>query len=238
MLTARPESVQIMASDTPLAIARASAEPRSAIESNTWSMPLTVPIRPSSGAIGTSVRSTSWFAFIAVSTREIIARRIWRAHHERWSVRACQAASVSRACTGRIREKNQMRSITSVHISRPQAKIRPTNRPPWRIISRRDSSGEPKAVRNASGMGGRPAGAAEQAALLALARALEALGQHARALLVEDLHDLARHRREAGVHEQQRDRDAEPEHRRDHCLADAVGHQARIARARLGDALE
>ena len=74
MLTARPLSVQIIASETPLAIARASAEPRSAIESNTSSMPLTVPIRPSSGAIGTSVRSTSRFALIAVLMREIVAR--------------------------------------------------------------------------------------------------------------------------------------------------------------------
>ena len=42
----------------------------------------------------------------------------------------------------------------------------------------------------------------------------------------------------ARVDEQQRDRDAEAEHGRDHRLPDAVGHQLRVARARLGDALE
>ena len=52
MLTARPVNVQIIAWETPLAIVRASAEPRRAIESKTSSMPLTVPIRPSRGASG------------------------------------------------------------------------------------------------------------------------------------------------------------------------------------------
>ena len=74
--------MQIIASDTPLAIARASAEPRSAIESNTSSMPETVPIRPSSGESGTSTRSSGMLAVIAAFRREIIARRIWRAHQE------------------------------------------------------------------------------------------------------------------------------------------------------------
>ncbi len=58
MLTARPVSVQIIASETPFAIERASAEPRAAIESNTFSIPETVPSSPRSGAIGTSTRNT------------------------------------------------------------------------------------------------------------------------------------------------------------------------------------
>ena len=40
------------------------------------------------------------------------------------------------------------------------------------------------------------------------------------------------------VAEQQRNRDTEAEHRRDHRLTDTVGHQFRIARAGLRDALE
>ena len=54
-----------MSFDTPLAIARASAEPRIALESETSSMPLTVPTRPSSGESGTSTRSRSRFEAIA-----------------------------------------------------------------------------------------------------------------------------------------------------------------------------
>src|SRR5262245_34341187 len=239
MLTARPESVQIIASDTPLAIARASAEPRSAIESNTPSIPLTVPIRPSNGAIGTSVRSTSRFAVIAVLAREIIPRRIWRAHQERRSARACQAASVSFTCSGRTQWKYQTRSITSVHIRSPHRKIQTTKGPPCETRSDTAASGEDSCVRSDSSMAGSLEGVpAEQAALVALAHSLEALREQPRALLVEDLHHASRHRGEAGVDEEQRDRDPEPEHRGDHGLADAVRHQARIARARLGDALE
>ena len=43
---------------------------------------------------------------------------------------------------------------------------------------------------------------------------------------------------QTGVDEQQRNRDTEAEHRRDHRLADALGHQARIARARGHDRAE
>ena len=57
-------------------------------------------------------------------------------------------------------------------------------------------------------------------------------------LLVESLRHAARERGQARVHEQQRDRDAEAEHRRDHRLADAVGHEPRIARARSHDRAE
>src|SRR5262245_365522 len=239
MLTARPESVQIIASDTPLAMARASAEPRNAIESNTWSMPLTVPIRPSSGARGTSVRSTSRFADIVVLSREIIARRIWRAHQERWSPRARHVSSVRAVCAGRMRVKYQTRSTTSVHIKRPQAKIPTTKGPPWSTRSETAASGEDQVARKPSGMFPALAAAiAEQAAFLLRAHAFEALGEHAGALLVEELHHAPRHRGQPRVHEQQRDGDAEAQHRRDHRLADAVGHQTRIARARLGDALE
>ncbi len=50
--------MQIIASETPFAIERASAEPRAAIESNTFSIPDTVPTNPGGGAIGTSTRNT------------------------------------------------------------------------------------------------------------------------------------------------------------------------------------
>ena len=92
MLTARPVIVQIMAADTPLAMLRASALPRSAIESNTVSMPVTVPISPSSGDIGTSTCITGKPVVIEPFTREIIAARIWRAHHDVRSRRACHVA--------------------------------------------------------------------------------------------------------------------------------------------------
>ena len=82
MLTASPDIVQIMAAETPLAMLRASALPRSAIESNTWSMPQTVPMRPSSGAIGTSTCSTGNPVVIEPFSREIMAVRICRAHQE------------------------------------------------------------------------------------------------------------------------------------------------------------
>ena len=54
---ASPDIVQIMAADTPLAMLRAAALPRSAMESNTASMPRTVPRRPSNGAVKTTVAS-------------------------------------------------------------------------------------------------------------------------------------------------------------------------------------
>ena len=67
---------------------------------------------------------------------------------------------------------------------------------------------------------------------------LDVLGEKPGALLVEDLNDVLRQRREPGIDEQQRNRDAESEHRGDHGLADAGRHELRIARSRLGDALE
>ena len=68
--------MQIIASDTPFAMVRASAEPRAAIESNTSSMPITVPSRPSNGHSGTSTRSSCRFEDIPAFSREIIALRI------------------------------------------------------------------------------------------------------------------------------------------------------------------
>src|SRR5713226_8484734 len=52
----------------------------------------------------------------------------------------------------------------------------------------------------------------------------DALGQQAGALFVESLDDLTRQRRETGVDEKQRNRDAQAEDRRDHRLPDAVSH--------------
>ncbi len=100
MLTARPVIVQIMAADTPLAMLRASALPRRAIESNTSSMPLTVPIRPSRGDIGTSTCMTGKPVVIEPFNREIIAVRICRAHHDVRSLRACHSACSAAACFG------------------------------------------------------------------------------------------------------------------------------------------
>src|SRR5882672_10178306 len=217
MLTARPVIVQIIAADTPLAMLRASALPRSAIESNTSSMPLTVPIRPSSGAIGTSTCITGNPAVMAPFKREIIVWRIWRAHHEEWSVRARHSASIFAACPGRIILKYQSRSMINAHISTPDMKMKKTNIPPSDIRSAMS----------------RTTGSCSSTALL-----LQVLRQDAGALLVQDLHHRLRQRSQQRAREQQRDRDAEAEHRGDHRLADAVGHELRIARAGLGDALE
>ena len=105
MLTARPVIVQIIAADTPLAMLRASALPRRAIESNTVSMPVTVPISPRSGDIGTSTCMTGKPVVIEPFTLEIIADRICRAHHEVRSLRACHVACTSAICLGRILQK-------------------------------------------------------------------------------------------------------------------------------------
>ncbi len=107
ILTARPVIVQIIAADTPLAILRASALPRSAIESNTSSMPATVPMRPSSGAIGTRTCMTGKPVVIDPFRREIMAVRICRAHHEVRSVRASHCACNCAACFGSTIEKYQ-----------------------------------------------------------------------------------------------------------------------------------
>src|SRR6187455_1369795 len=77
----------------------------------------------------------------------------------------------------------------------------------------------------------RTSGSCSSTALL-----LDALGQHAGALLVENLHDILRQRGQQRTREQQRDRDTESEHRGDHGLADTRGHELRIGRARLRDA--
>jgi hypothetical protein len=107
MLIASPVMVQIIAWETPLAMARASAEPRNAIESKTSSMPPTVPTRPRSGDSGTSTRSSGKLDVMPTLSREIIARRIFRASHELRSVRAFHCASIASASRGRIREKYQ-----------------------------------------------------------------------------------------------------------------------------------
>src|SRR5262245_54360535 len=216
MLTARPDSVQIMACETPLAMVRASAEPLSAIESNTSSMPLTVPTRPSSGESGTSTRRSGSPAFIAEFTREISVLRTCRERHERWSGRAFHVSSAACACTGSTMRKYQARSITSAHITKPQRKIQPTNGPPSAIRSETAASGQ-------SSWSAIALGTARD--LLCIARALQALGQEPRALLVEDLHHLARQRGERRVREEQRDRDAQPEDGGDHRLPDAVRHE-------------
>src|SRR5262245_51064570 len=215
MLTARPESVQIMACETPLAMVRASAEPRSAIESNTSSNPLTVPIRPSSGESGTSTRISGKFVVMPSLRREIIICRIWRALHETWSRRAFQASSMALASPGRTCLKYQTRSRSSVHITTPALKIQKTNGPPPTTRS----------VAAATGM--------SKKSTTDPMLPLDALGQQTRALLVENLHHRLRERNQPRVGEEQRNRDAEPEHRRDHGLTDTVRHQLRIARARL-----
>src|SRR5690606_25438143 len=217
MLTASPVIVQIIASDTPLAMLRASALPRSAIESNTSSMPLTVPISPSSGDMGTSTSSTGNPAVIELLRREIIAWRIWRAHQDVWSLRACHCSLISAAWRGRIRMKYQYRSRISVHIRTPHRKIQTTNGPPS----------------FASSTMPRNSGICSNTPLF-----LDAFRQHAGALLVQYLDHRTRQSVQQGICEQERDRDAEAQHRGDHGLADTGGHQPRVAGARLGDALE
>ncbi len=78
MPTASPVRVQIIASEMPLAMERASAEPRAAIESNTSSMPPTVPQKAEQRTHRhPTPRNTCRLEFMAVLSREIIARRIW-----------------------------------------------------------------------------------------------------------------------------------------------------------------
>src|SRR5690349_15625867 len=126
-----------------------------------------------------------------------------------------------------MRQKYQERSITSVHMMRQQRKIASTKGPPAPIISRTVSV-EPVTMSRTVSVElvtmWRNSGTSQPF------RTLEALGEQSGALLVENLHDRARHRRESCVEEEQRNRDAEAEHCRDHRLADAVRHQARVAR--------
>src|SRR5262245_32993130 len=173
MLTARPVIVQIMAADTPLAMLRASALPRRAIESNTSSMPDTVPMRPSSGAIGTSTCITGNPVVIASLSREIIAARICRAHQDVRSLRANHSACTAAACFGSTIVKYQMRSMISAHMSTPDAKIQTTHGPPSF-----DNVTTP-----------RMNGICSSTALF-----LDALRQHTGTLLVEHLDDAARQR--------------------------------------------
>src|SRR4030095_14310535 len=91
--------------------------------------------------------------------------------------------------------------------------------------------GPPSATRSVTA----PKGLKIQSSTAAL---LDALGEETRALLVEELHDLSRDRREECVEEQQRNRDAEAQPRRDHGRADTVRHELRIARAGFRDRLE
>src|SRR5262245_24337533 len=200
MLMARPVSVQIIAWETPLAMARASAEPRSAIESKTSSMPLTVPTRPSSGESGTSTLRSSSLAFISLLRREIRNIRICRAHQERCSSRARHSRLVASTCAGSTREKYQNRSITSVHITKPHRKMKKTKGPPSPTRSETAPIGQSSA----------------STTIVSGALSLEAGGEQPGALLIEDLDHVARQRCEPGVDEEQRDRDPEAEHGGDH----------------------
>src|SRR5687768_16504736 len=67
--------------------------------------------------------------------------------------------------------------------------------------------------------------------------ALQAFGEQAGALLVEDLNDGLGDGLQPGIGEQQRHRDAQTQQGRDHGLRDAVGHELRIAGAGFRDAL-
>src|SRR5262245_1430551 len=119
-----------------------------------------------------------------------------------WSRRATQRACSPSSLFGRRLRKNQYSSAISIQHSAPIRNISTTNGPPTPNNSR-DAPTKLMTLRLGTPL-------------------LDALGQEARALLVEDLHDAARHRREERVHEQQRDGDAEARDRRDHGLADAV----------------
>jgi hypothetical protein len=70
-------------------------------------MPVIVPSRPSSGHSGTRMRSTWKLRVMPTDSREIMARRIWRAYHDLWSVRAFQVLSMSSASPGITRSKYQ-----------------------------------------------------------------------------------------------------------------------------------
>src|SRR5262245_45902934 len=178
---------------------RASADPRSAIESKTSSMPLTVPISPSSGDSGTRTRSRVRLDVMPPLSREIIADRTWRAHHERWSLRACHSVYIRSASWGRMRQKYHNRSMTSVDMMTPHVKIQNTNGPPPATRSRTASTG----FSSQSSMA-----------------FLNALREQPGALLIEQLHDLSRECGQESVGEKQRDCDAETQHRRDHGRAD------------------
>src|SRR5689334_9047695 len=105
--------------------------------------------------------------------------------------------------------------MVMVHISRHAVKIHSTATPPDATRSRTATNGaNRKSIMTA--------------AASVLDRGLhlfQPLGEQAGALLVEDLDDRARARLQRRVDEQERDGDAEAEHRRDHGLADALRHQ-------------
>src|SRR5262249_3149165 len=166
---------------------------------------------------GPSTFIISRFADIAFWSREIIATRIMRAHHDRWSLRAFHCAMASCVSPGNCRLKYQNRSMISVHMMTPFRKIRNTNGPPPST---------------------KPRTAAIGAMRLPSIALLDHCGEEAFALFVVQGPHLAGDRREQRIAEQERNRDAEAEHRRDHRLRDTGGHQLRIARAGFRDALE
>src|SRR5689334_17165683 len=100
--------------------------------------------------------------------------------------------------------------MVMVHITRHEMKIHSTATPPASTRSPTAENGAKRMSIMARRNG--------RSGLLQALVLLEPLGQQAGALLVQDLHDLARTRLQRRVDEQQRHRDAEAEHRRDHGL--------------------
>ena len=184
MLTASPVSVQIIACETPLAIVRASAEPRSAIESKTSSMPLTVPIRPSSG-----------------DQRHQHAQQRQVGGHRRVEARDHRRADLARA-PGLVLAARPPRRQRVARLARQDAREVPgalDHERPHHEAADEDADHErPALVDEVRDRGERPeerSRGPSQAPWAPLA--LEALGQQAGALLVENLHDLAARARRA-----------------------------------------
>ncbi len=105
-----------MASETPVAMDLASAEPSAAIESKTLNIPTTVPTKPKRGHIGTNTPKTSKLWFMPELSREIIAALIWREAQLILCERACHFAKLVEVNSGNTLLKYQTRSNTMVHI--------------------------------------------------------------------------------------------------------------------------
>ena len=146
---------------------------------------------------------------VAGFRREIIEPRIWRAHQERSSQRACHlAAYISSASCGRMRQKIPARaSSTSVHMRTPQAE-------------------DPEHSRAAAGNEIDDGLSACSQSTMALLDALRRADRCSRSS--SKLHrPAARASARKALANSSESRDAEAQHRRDHGRAGAVRHQLR-----------
>src|SRR3990167_8352140 len=221
-----PAMVGRVACQTPAAMPRGLPVPLMASTSNTATMPLTVPSKPSSGYIATRVllrRSGPSRCCCAWASQ---ALRTARCQLPVSSLSTCcQAWRRSQTHSGNTRRMYQKRSNTRVqntthspanaHITTPPALMKSSNA--WPLSTRRNHSASQSVTARRPG---------------------QVQGNKPGALLLQQLNQALAAARQQGVQEQQRNRHHQTQHRGHQRLRDTVGHQSRIAATALGNRLE